>query len=244
MPRASSVAPDRRPAGSRAVLDYRVHALDYNSYDLGEELATPRAAPDGPYPRLFKPLFDRLAAAALLIVLMPVMVIVAAVVRLTLGRGVLLRQQRVGLHGQPFTLVKFRTMRPCRRLVRADELDADRRRVHKTEADPRHTTVGRFLRKWSLDELPELLNVLTGRMSLVGPRPELPGVVARYEPWQHRRHLAKPGLTGLWQVSHRGEGMMHEFSHVDIEYVRCLSPGLDARILLMTVPALLVRRGS
>jgi lipopolysaccharide/colanic/teichoic acid biosynthesis glycosyltransferase len=120
----------------------------------------------------------------------------------------------------------------------------DRRQTHKSDHDPRHTRVGRFLRKWSLDELPQFWNVVCGDMSLVGPRPELVEIVSRYEPWQHQRHLVKPGLTGLWQVSGRGTGMMHLHTEVDLEYIEQMGPVTDLKILLLTIPATLRRSGN
>ncbi len=106
-----------------------------------------------------------------------------------------------------------------------EPVDQDRRQTHKTTDDPRHTRVGRFLRKWSLDELPQFWNVVCGDMSLVGPRPELVEIVARYEPWQHQRHTVKPGLTGLWQVSSRGTGMMHLHTDIDLDYIETMGFG-------------------
>lgn len=115
-----------------------------------------------------------------------------------------------------------------------------RRVTHKTLDDPRHTGLGRFLRATSLDELPQLVNVLRGELSLVGPRPELPEVVATYEPWQHARHAVKPGLTGLWQITERGgDEPMHHHVATDLRYVAELSPLTDLRILLITPLALL-----
>ena len=198
----------------------------------------------GVYERFLKPLLDRLAALALLLAVLPVLLAVAAVVAVSLGRPVLLRQTRVGLHGRHFTVYKFRTMRPDRRADRAAFDGVDRRMTHKHPDDPRLTPAGRALRKLSLDELPQLLNVLKGDMSLVGPRPELPMIVARYEDWQHRRHAVRPGITGLWQVSVRGEGQMHEHVDVDVDYVERISFREDVRILLKTLPAALgSRRG-
>jgi lipopolysaccharide/colanic/teichoic acid biosynthesis glycosyltransferase len=118
--------------------------------------------------------------------------------------------------------------------------EASRRRTHKSPHDPRHTPLGRFLRSSSLDELPQLVNVLRGELSLVGPRPELPEVVASYEPWQHARHEVKPGLTGLWQTTDRSNGEpMHLHVDTDLEYIERLSVRTDFSILLVTVPVLL-----
>ena len=107
----------------------------------------------------------------------------------------------------------------------------------KIKNDPRITKVGRLLRRTSIDELPNLWNVLKGDMSLVGPRPEMVAIVARYEPWQHQRHVGKPGVTGLWQISARGDIPMHEATHIDIDYVEHISLRTDIEILAKTLPA-------
>jgi lipopolysaccharide/colanic/teichoic acid biosynthesis glycosyltransferase len=234
------------------------------------------------YARTFKPVLDRVLAGLLLLALSPLMLLVAAAVRISLGRGVLYRQVRIGEGGDTFQMLKFRTMQPDRRREGNGERRPDRRRrvdrrerlerrrrqeafdgperrsgadrrggerraphagrrvTHKTDRDPRHTPLGRFLRASSLDELPQLFNVLKGDLSLVGPRPELPEVVADYEPWQHGRHRVKPGVTGLWQVTVRADGTpMHHHVATDIEYVRRLSFRLDAWVLIATVPTVL-----
>jgi lipopolysaccharide/colanic/teichoic acid biosynthesis glycosyltransferase len=199
-------------------------------------------APTGFYARIGKPVFDRVVAAILFVLLLPVVVVVAIAVLCTIGHPVLFRQRRVGRDGDDFAVLKFRTMRPDRRVRRADVIE-DRRQTHKSERDPRHTGLGRRLRKWSLDELPQLWNVVRGDMSLVGPRPELVEVVASYAPWQCQRHLVRPGITGLWQVSKRGEGLMHLYTDVDLEYVATLSFRRDLGILVRTIPAALARTG-
>ena len=147
--------------------------------------------------------------------------------------------------GVPFTMYKFRTMRPDRRAADLPFEGEDRRVRHKSPLDPRHTRCGRILRKSSLDELPQLWNVVRGDMSLVGPRPELVSVVKTYEPWQHQRHVVKPGLTGLWQVGRRdGNALMRDDTDIDLDYIRQLSIVVDLRILLTTIPAVLSRSGS
>jgi lipopolysaccharide/colanic/teichoic acid biosynthesis glycosyltransferase len=200
----------------------------------------------GGYSRFLKPVLDRVVAALLLVAFAPVILGVAVAVRLRLGSPVLLRQPRVGQNGSVIRVFKFRTMRPDRRQQTVAVVE-DRRRTHKHPEDPRLVGLGRFLRKWSLDELPQLLNVIVGDMSLVGPRPELVGIVERhYEHWQHARHQVKPGLTGLWQITERGDGEMHEARHTatDLRYIEQLSLWTDVRILLLTVPAALgVRKG-
>jgi lipopolysaccharide/colanic/teichoic acid biosynthesis glycosyltransferase len=181
-----------------------------------------------------KPLFDRVVGTGLFVVLLPVMAVIAGLVRLRLGPGVFYWQERIGVRGEPFLMCKFRTMKRDRRENVVPYAAPERRVRHKAVDDPRHTTFGRFLRKHSLDELPQLWNVVKGDMSLVGPRPELSAVVARYEPWQHARHLVKPGLTGLWQVSARNNGdgsLMFEHTDIDLEYLAEVSLRTDLRII-------------
>ena len=195
------------------------------------------------YERLFKPVIDKALALVLLVVLSPILLVVSAMVARSLGRPIVLRQRRVGRDGEPFVLHKFRTMHPDRRSP-GREYDGDDRRIrHKHPDDPRLTPVGQGLRKWSLDELPQLWDVVLGTLSLVGPRPELESIVARYEPWQHARHTVKPGLTGLWQVKARGDGEMHEHTDLDIEYVQKVTLRGDLKIMLLTLPAILTRKG-
>jgi lipopolysaccharide/colanic/teichoic acid biosynthesis glycosyltransferase len=196
------------------------------------------------YERFLKPVIDKVFALVLLLMLAPLLAIVGAFVAISLGSPILLRQKRVGRNDEVFDLHKFRTMRPDRRMEDADAFaGANRRITHKHPDDPRLTRVGRTLRKWSLDELPQLWDVLTGKLSLVGPRPELVGIVAKYEPWQHARHTVKPGLTGLWQVTARGVGEMHEHTDIDIEYARIVTLRSDLKILLLTIPAVLSHKG-
>jgi lipopolysaccharide/colanic/teichoic acid biosynthesis glycosyltransferase len=199
--------------------------------------------PRGCYARIGKPVLDRTLASVLLVAAAPLMALVAVIVWIGFGRSLIFRQRRIGRDGVPFTVFKFRTMRPDRRRRRLG-VDRERRRTHKTEHDPRHTRIGRWLRSWSLDELPQLWNVVRGDMSLVGPRPELVEVVERYEPWQHQRHLVKPGLTGMWQVSRRGEGLMYLYTDVDLEYIAAMGLRNDLAILRRTIPAALARSGS
>lgn len=199
---------------------------------------------DSVYVRWCKPLIDRIAAGVLLALTLPLILMVALTVLLALGRPVLYRQRRVGQGGEVFRVWKFRTMLPDRRVAERP-VPVERRVCHKREDDPRHTRVGTVLRRWRLDELPQLLNILSGTMSLVGPRPELVEVVSRYQPWQHRRHAVKPGLTGLWQVSTPTcSGLMHENTHVDLDYIDRIGLVTDVRILLRTVRCLLARTGS
>ncbi|MGI9648851.1 MAG: sugar transferase [Acidimicrobiia bacterium] len=197
----------------------------------------------GAYERFVKGVVDRFVGLILAILTLPIVVPVAIAVFIDLGLPILLKQQRVGKNGKVFRVLKFRSMEPDRRAGHVPPfVGSDRRVNHKSEEDPRLTPVGRFIRKWSLDELPQLWNVVFGQMSLVGPRPEMVQIVERYEPWQHARHQVKPGVTGLWQISARGEVPMHEATHIDLEYVDKISLGTDLRILAKTLPAALGSR--
>jgi len=168
------------------------------------------------YTRIIKPICDRAIALVALVLLAVPMLLVGVAVFLSLGRPLLFRQRRVGLNGKVFYVLKFRTMRQDRR-DKEQEVSEDQRLTHKTDKDPRHTPLGQFMRRCSLDELPQLFNILRGEMSLVGPRPELESVVAKhYPPGLEQRHLVRPGLTGLWQISARGEGHMHENGEWDL----------------------------
>ena len=193
------------------------------------------------YERFVKPVIDRTVGIVLLLAVLPTLLLVALAVRALLGRSVIFKQRRVGRGGRVFTMYKFRTMHPDRRKARL-AVAPERRVTHKHPQDPRLTPLGRFLRKWSLDELPQLWNVARGDMSLIGPRPELVDIVDKYESWQHERHAVKPGLTGLWQVLARGDGPMHENTHLDLAYVRQVRFTTDCKILLHTIPVLLGRR--
>jgi len=203
------------------------------------------------YERRGKRALDLAGAVALLIALWPVLAGVAVAVRVVLGAPVLFHQARVGRGGEAFTLYKFRTMKTDRRVRaerraqdRARDRAGDRRQTHKSTADPRHTPLGRFLRRSSLDELPQLWNVVRGDMSLVGPRPELTEVVDRYSLRDHPRHRVRPGLTGPWQISARGNGLLHEHVDVDLAYVARITLLGDLAILLATPAAVLRRTGS
>jgi lipopolysaccharide/colanic/teichoic acid biosynthesis glycosyltransferase len=177
---------------------------------------------------------DLVGAALLLIATAPVLLLLAVVIRLDSSGPVLFRQARVGRGGRLFTVLKLRTM-----VVGAP---AHGPKPTSTE-DARLTRLGGWLRRTSLDELPQLLNVLAGQMSLVGPRPELPQLVARYQPWQRRRLDVLPGLTGWWQVNGRRQPM-HDHVEDDLYYVDNQGLGLDLCILVRTVGVVLSRRGA
>jgi lipopolysaccharide/colanic/teichoic acid biosynthesis glycosyltransferase len=161
-----------------------------------------------------------------------------------LGPEICFRQHRVGRNGVPFQIIKFRSMRPDRRHGVGDYVGTDRRHNHKSPHDPRHTRLGRVIRKSSLDELPQLINVLKGEMSLVGPRPELVTVATRHDLIDHPRHRVRPGITGLWQVSPARSALLHEDMQLDIGYVSRVTFLGDLRILLRTIPAVIRARGQ
>ncbi len=196
--------------------------------------------------RLFKECFDRTAAALGLIVLSPVLLLIGVLIRRTSPGPALFCQERVGRDGKIFTIRKFRTMvdtaeAELDNLVHLNEHDGV---LFKVREDPRCTGVGRWLRRFSLDELPQLWHVVTGHMSLVGPRPPLPSEVERYGSDVRRRLLVKPGLTGLWQVSGRADLPWDETVRLDLYYVDNWSPALDFLILWKTVNAVLRGRGA
>lgn len=201
------------------------------------------AVNDNLYVRVVKRSIDVVVATVAIFVLVPVLLAVALAVRVALGHGVIFRQQRVGRGGQPFTIYKFRTMTGGAMIDLIGHHDPRAR--HKDPHDPRHTQTGRFLRRWSLDELPQLFNVVRGDMSLVGPRPELPEIVSGYEPWEHLRHTVRPGITGFWQTRARSDGPMYRYTHMDVAYVEQVSMKTDLQVLLATVPAIFgAQKGS
>jgi lipopolysaccharide/colanic/teichoic acid biosynthesis glycosyltransferase len=207
--------------------------------------AVPELRQVGRYERFVKPALDRAAGITLSIITLPILMVVVPAIWATMGFPAIFRQKRIGRFGREFTVYKLRTMREDRRVAQIDFQGPDRRINHKSANDPRHTRLGRFLRKWSIDEIPQLWNVALGEMSLIGPRPELPHLVAQYEDWQHERHKTRPGMTGLWQVTARGDIPMHEATDIDVEYVRNLTFLGDLKIILLTIPALLgMRQGA
>lgn len=196
--------------------------------------------------RLVKSFIDRLTALGLLMVLSPVLVVIGIVVRATSRGPAIFRQTRIGRDGAPFVMWKFRTMtqqaeQDLDELVTRNEHDG---LLFKIRDDPRRTTVGRWLRRFSLDELPQLVHVLSGKMSLVGPRPPLPSEVARYPEDVRRRLLVKPGITGLWQVSGRADLPWAESVRLDLYYVDNWSLSMDFVILMKTAAAVLHGKGA
>ncbi len=208
--------------------------LDYNTWYVS------------PSTLALKRIFDVVAASLGLVLTAPLLALISLAILVDDGWPVFFRQLRAGEHGRPFRIFKFRTMvRDAEallpELVAIDELSDP---MFKLRSDPRVTRVGRFLRRTSLDELPQLLNVLRGEMSVVGPRPELVDLVERYEPEHEVRLQVKPGITGPWQVYGRSDLTFDEVLAVEREYVENLSLGRDLRIILMTIPAVFGRRGA
>jgi lipopolysaccharide/colanic/teichoic acid biosynthesis glycosyltransferase len=194
-----------------------------------------------------KRLLDVVLATAALVLLSPLLVVIAGVVKLSSPGPVLYRWHVLGRHARPFVGYKFRTMvadadRLKRRYMESNEMTGP---VFKLRHDPRVTGVGRWLRKYSLDELPQLWSVLKGDMSLVGPRPPSAEEFVRFEPWQWGKLAVTPGITCLWQVSGRSEiSDFATWAALDLEYIRRWSLGLDLALLLRTIPAVLTARGA
>ncbi len=188
---------------------------------------------------------DVVVASAALVVLLPVMVVIAAVIKITSRGPVIFRQVRCGLNGRLFLFYKFRSM-----VENAEELKAkvahlnQKQTAFKIRNDPRLTPIGHFLRKYSIDEWPQLYNVLRGDMSLVGPRPAVPEEVDHYQRWQRRRLRMRPGLTCLWAVSGRDALDFDTWMRMDMQYIDSWSLALDWKILLRTIPHVLSGKGA
>jgi lipopolysaccharide/colanic/teichoic acid biosynthesis glycosyltransferase len=198
----------------------------------------------GVYETRVKPVIDIVLGMTLLVITAPLLISCMAMVRLFMGKPVVYRQTRVGLGGETFQLLKLRTMIPDRRSGNRPDYDGpERRQTHKSPHDPRVSRLGAALRAVRLDELPQLWNVVRGDMSLVGPRPELPEIVEQYEGWQHARHVVKPGLTGLWQVSAPKDKLMHECTDLDLAYIEDFGFLNDLKIIARTPKAMLRRHG-
>lgn len=194
----------------------------------------------------YKRAFDIVISILVLIPMAPILAIVALLIKLDSPGPVIFKQTRVGRGGKLFEVFKFRSMRTgaeqeVQQLQEHNEADGP---LFKMRNDPRVTRLGRFLRKSSLDEFPQMLNVLNGDMSLIGPRPSLPDEVAQYQEWHRKRLEAPPGLTGLWQVSGRSDTTFDEMMLLDIFYVERWSPLLDLMILIRTIPTVLFQRGA
>ncbi len=199
---------------------------------------------DGPN-RVIKRLFDLALAIPVVLAAAPLLLLIAVAIRLDSPGPALFRQTRVGENGRLFTIYKFRSMRASEAEDAPSAPDvAAAAAVHKRRDDPRVTRVGRLLRRTSMDELPQFFNVLKGDMSIVGPRPELPWLVAQYEDWQRERFTVPPGITGWWQINGRSDRPMHLHTEDDLYYIRNYSPWLDLRIVWRTIGAVLRGHGA
>ena len=197
--------------------------------------------------RLAKRALDIVVASAALVLLAPLMLLIAIAIKLDSPGPVLFRQVRIGRGGKPFWFIKFRSMVKNAEQIKRDLMPKNEARggpVFKMRNDPRVTRVGRLLRRYSLDELPQLIHVLHGEMSLVGPRPPLPSEVANYGEWEMRRLSVTPGLTCLWQISGRSDIGFREWIELDHIYIDTMSFWTDVKILLFTVPAVVTGKGA
>ncbi len=250
LPRLGALVADAQSAGLTA----RIAPL--LGPGVGRTTATPLAGVPvisfdhdvmSPRGRAFKRSVDLVIASATLVLSIIPMLLIAGLVRLDSPGPVLLRQPRVGRNGRHFDALKFRTMVENADLLRDDLIagaDSADPRLFKHAADPRLTRVGKWLRRWSLDEFPQVWNIVRGEMSVVGPRPPLPEEVALYEPTHHQRLAVVPGLTGLWQVNGRSDLSFEEMVRMDLYYVETWSPWLDLKLILRTLPAVVGGKGA
>ena len=220
-----------KPAHEEAIPDGYVHYLSVRNK---------------PIQRAIKRLIDIAVSFTALALLSPLLVGTAIAIKLTSRGGILFKQVRVGMHGRTFNMFKFRSM-----VVNAEELKSKLAALNeqsgpafKMRRDPRITAIGRFIRKYSIDELPQLVNVLRGDMTLVGPRPPIPSEVAKYEAWQRRRLSVRPGLTCVWQVSGRNEISFKDWMYLDMQYIDHWSLQRDLELIAKTVPVVLTGRGA
>jgi exopolysaccharide biosynthesis polyprenyl glycosylphosphotransferase len=220
-----------RPEHEHAVADGYVHYLSVRRK---------------PVQAVIKRAFDMASSAVALAMLSPLLLAVGALVKITSRGPIFFRQERVGLHGRTFNMLKFRSMVVDAEALKARLMSANEQEgpVFKMKRDPRITAIGRFIRKFSIDELPQLINVLRGEMSIVGPRPPIPSEVAKYEAWQRRRLSVRPGLTCVWQVSGRNEISFEEWMYLDMQYIDHWNLAQDFQLILKTVPVVLSGKGA
>ena len=233
----ASFALDIEPLGGVAPIVRREHAAAFLTFELSTK---------SPVALAFKHVFDVVAAAIILVLISPILLTASLAIAVTMGRPIFFVQKRAGLRGREFPLLKLRTMVKDAE-ARKQELAARNEMsgpVFKVTDDPRVTRLGKFLRKSSIDELPQLLNVLTGAMSLVGPRPLPVAEQEAIQGWHRRRLSVRPGITCLWQIGGRSEIDFEDWMKLDLRYVDEWSLGLDAKILLLTVPVVLIGRGA
>jgi lipopolysaccharide/colanic/teichoic acid biosynthesis glycosyltransferase len=234
--------------------DERLSISDMEAHELTREQPIDRIAGEPLLPSITRRLIDLVVAGAMIVLLSPLLIAVAIAIRLDSRGPALFRQRRVGYREHEFTIFKFRSMRSdadpgghrdyVTALIKGKAANGGKENLYKLAVDDRITPVGRWIRRWSLDELPQLFNVVSGDMSLVGPRPAIPYEVVEYPSWYLDRFAVKPGLTGLWQVSGRNERTYEEMVRLDIEYAERRSLLLDLSILARTPFTVLARRGA
>jgi exopolysaccharide biosynthesis polyprenyl glycosylphosphotransferase len=234
------------PAGFHVDPALRPHSSPRLTETFGTPFILYDVAPKSGPALVVKHLMDLAAAALIVVLASPLLCLAALLIRVRMGAPVLFTQPRAGLNGRVFRMYKFRTMVPDAETRKAalearNEMSGP---VFKVTGDERVTPLGRFLRKWSIDELPQLFNVLQGHMSLVGPRPLPVYEQARIRGWHRRRLSMRPGITGLWQVSGRSDVDFEEWMRLDLAYIDGWSLARDLRILCRTVTAVLARRGA
>ena len=225
--------------------DLALYKTDIEDF-AGVPMLDLRAPALSEYQRLVKRGFDLFIGALALVLAFPMMTLISLVVWIFDGRPVFFLQKRVGENGRIFEMYKFRTMIKNADKIKevVEQTDAEGNLIHKNEDDPRVTGIGRFLRRFSLDELPQLFNVVMGTMSLVGPRPELPYLVEKYHAWQRKRFAVPPGITGWWQINGRSERVMHLHTEDDLYYINNYSLWLDIQILIRTIWTVLLGKGA
>lgn len=210
------------------------------------EIVRTEAVKERRFYTVMKRITDFIIAGLLLILFLPIIPVVAILIRLDTHGPVLFKQRRVGKNGKQFDFYKFRSMvDDAENNINAlRPLSGSDGPIFKLKEDPRVTRVGRFLRRSSLDELPQFLNVLKGDMSIVGPRPNLPSEVTHYLPWQRRRLDVTPGITCYWQIAGRSHIGFQEWMRLDLEYIRSRSIATDLKIIVKTIPAVIARKGA
>jgi exopolysaccharide biosynthesis polyprenyl glycosylphosphotransferase len=225
--------------------DLALYKTDIEDF-AGVPMLDLRAPALSEYQRLVKRGFDLFFGTLAMLLALPIMALISLVIWIFNGRPVFFVQKRVGENGRIFEIYKFRTM-----VKNADQIknevertDEEGNLIHKSEDDPRVTGLGRFLRRFSLDELPQLFNVIRGTMSLVGPRPELPYLVEKYQAWQRKRFAVQPGLTGWWQINGRSERLMHLHTEDDLYYINNYTLWLDIQILIRTIWTVILGKGA
>jgi exopolysaccharide biosynthesis polyprenyl glycosylphosphotransferase len=233
---------------TRLLLDFFPHSISRTSLDFIENqpFLTFSPVPEQVFALVVKRILDILGALVGILLSIPVFIVVPVLIKLTSKGPIIYRQVRCGLYGRRFRLFKFRSM-----IDGAEDVLWEIRHLNemngptfKMRNDPRVTPLGRFLRKTSLDEIPQFFNVLKGDLSLVGPRAPLPEEVKEYTRWQRRRLSVKPGITCLWQISGRNEVDFHEWMKLDLKYIDNWSLWLDFKILLLTIPTVILCRGA